>query len=311
MMSIEILKQELEPEMEKVIVSEDFKTTANLTDGVIELYENPSKDRGDPLKWTNVELVLKPEIYILTGMPGSGKSTWLDNVIINSVTMHRYKWAIFSPESHPVEMHMKQLLEIYTETSFTGDYKATRTTKPIIEKAMHKLSRSLYMLTPTAENLTIEAILELIEFMITEYGVNAFVLDPYNEFSHTRPNDMTETEYVSRFLGMVRSFVRKHDVMAWIVAHPTKLRKEETVHSNGVKSMEYPIPTAYDIAGSANWFNKGDNVITVHRDKDFKRNPDNIVSINVQKCRRRTTGKLGSYELKFNYKYGSYKNADL
>ena len=179
----------------------------------------------------------------------------------------------------------------------------------MIKNCIDRLSKSLYMMTPTDDNLSIESILELMEYLNTDHGVNAFILDPYNEFSHTRPSSMTETEYVSRFLGRVRAFINKTNAMVWIVAHPTKLRKEEVVFVNGEKGMDYPIPTAYDIAGSANFFNKPDNIVTVHRDKDINRNPDNIVSINVQKVRRKTTGKLGSYMLKFNYNNGTYASA--
>jgi len=228
-------------------------------------------------------------------------------VIVNSIVDHRYKWAIFSPESHPVELHMKQLIEIYTGTNFYGNYNYKRTSEDMIEKALHKLSKSLYMMTPTEENLTIEALLELVEYLATEHGVNAFVLDPYNEFSHTRPNGMSETEYVSRFMGRVQQFIKKLDVMAWVVAHPTKLRKEDVIFEDGTKGVDYPVPTAYDIAGSANFFNKADNIVTVHRDKDKNRNPNNHVQINVQKVRRKTTGKLGTYWLGFDYNTGTYQ----
>ena len=142
--------------------------------------------------------------------------------------------------------------------------------------------------------------------MIEEKGVNAFVLDPYNEFSHTRPNSISETEYVSRFLGVIRKFINKNNVSVWIVAHPTKLRKEEVTFADGTHGLDYPVPTAYDIAGSANFFNKPDVIIAVHRDKNIERNPENIVSVVVQKVRRKTTGKLGTYLLKFNFNDGTY-----
>ena len=306
---MEAILEKLETELQKAIVNPNYKTTENMREGLLKLWTDPDSEKGKPLPWKNVELSLKNELYLLTGIPSSGKSTWLDNVIVSSIKDHRKKWAIFSPESHPVELHLKQLIEIFTHTNFYGAYNYPKTSQEEIDKAIYKLSRSVYMMTPTDENLTIEALLELVEFLIEEHGVNSFVLDPYNEFSHTRPSGMSETEYVSRFLGRVRQFVNKHDVMAWIVAHPTKLRKEEVPVKGGGTILDYPCPTAYDIAGSANFFNKADCIIAVHRDKDINRNPDNLVDIVVQKVRRKTTGKLGTYTLKFNYNDGTYTEA--
>ncbi len=75
---------------------------------------------------------------------------------------------------------------------------------------------------------------------------------------------------------------------------------------DGTVGEDYAVPGGYDIAGSANFFNKPDVIIAVHRDKDVDRNPDNKVAIHVQKVRRKTTGKLGCYWLKFNYNDGTY-----
>ena len=305
-MGIDDIKETLAAEMDKVNVSDSYKTTMDIEDGLLALWENPEHEKGDNLRWVNVELALKPELYLLTGIPSSGKSTWLDNIIINSAQMHDYKWAVFSPESHPLEMHMKQLIEMHTCTNFYGAYNYQRTTKEDIRNSLRSLSDKIYMLTPSEQDMSIESILELIEYLVVEKGVNAFVLDPYNEFSHTRPNGISETEYVSRFLGRIRAFINEHNVMAWIVAHPTKLRKEDITLQNGAKVFDYPVPTAYDVAGSANFFNKPDNIIAVHRDKNIERNPDNLVSINIQKVRRKTTGKLGSYWLKFNFNDGTF-----
>ena len=109
-MGIDDIKDVLIPEMDKVCNSDSYKTPREIESGLLALWNNPEFEQGDKLQWNNVELSLKPEIYLLTGIPSSGKSTWLDNIIINSIRMHDYKWAVFSPESHPLEMHLKQMV---------------------------------------------------------------------------------------------------------------------------------------------------------------------------------------------------------
>lgn len=72
----------------------------------------------------------------------------------------------------------------------------------------------------------------------------------------------------------------------FLVAHPTKLQKKD----NG----EYPVPTPYDINGSANFRNKADNCLAVWRSYS---NNDGLVEIHVQKIRDKNLGRLGKIEL--------------
>jgi len=274
-------------------------TLSDVNDKIIDLKRNPTSDEGKRLPWINVKMTLKPEIYVITGIPGMGKSAWVDNVIMNSIRMHGYKWSIFSPEQLPVEEHARTLIEIASNSNFYGKYNTRETNEEVIGEAVTGLNEYLYFLNPPDDNsLRIENILGLIEEQVYEFGINAFILDPYNEFSHTRPQTISETEYVSHFFQKVRRFCKKHNCMAWIVAHPTKLRKNE--------DGTYPVPTAYDIAGSANFYNKADQIIVVHREKNRDKNPDNIVQVVVQKVKKKGTGELGMYDLKYNYGDGTY-----
>jgi twinkle protein len=108
---------------------------------------------------------------------------------------------------------------------------------------------------------------------------------------------MTETEYISQSLTKVRRFARENDVHVWLVAHPTKLRRQE----NG----SYPVPTPYDISGSAHWRNKADNALAVWRDTSEFNNP--IVQIHIQKIRFKEIGQPGMVELRYNRINGTYR----
>ena len=82
-----------------------------------------------------------------------------------------------------------------------------------------------------------------------------------------------------------------------IVAHPTKLRKD--------KNGSYPVPTPYDISGSAHWRNKADNAISVYRPNmtDYK---DPSFEIHVQKIRFIEVGRVGKADLRYDYITGRY-----
>ena len=124
------------------------------------------------------------------------------------------------------------------------------------------------------------------------------MLDPWNEFDHRRPATLTETEYISECLGKLRRFARSHQLHIWLVAHPMKLRRRE--------DETYPVPTPYDISGSAHWRNKADNCLCVWRDEQ---NPQDPVKLYVQKIRFREVGTVGVVDLQFNPVNGRYEEA--
>ncbi|MDE2470828.1 MAG: hypothetical protein KGL35_19300, partial [Bradyrhizobium sp.] len=95
-------------------------------------------------------------------------------------------------------------------------------------------------------------------------------------------------------------FGRRNRCHVFIVAHPQKLYRNKDGH--------YPVPTLYDISGSAHWRNKADNGIVVYRDINEPENP--LVEIHVQKVRFREVGKVGGVELKYDKATGCYSDCN-
>ncbi len=123
------------------------------------------------------------------------------------------------------------------------------------------------------------------------------MIDPYNEIEHKRPVAMTETEYVSEMLGKVKRFAQNHDVHVWFVAHPGKLPRD--------RDGKRGIPGLYDISGSANWVNKADIGVVVHRDPAEK---PPTTEIHIRKIRFRAVGQLGTVKLAWDKKTGRYSD---
>jgi twinkle protein len=137
-------------------------------------------------------------------------------------------------------------------------------------------------------------LLEAARGAVMRYGVRGLVIDPYNELEHRRPASMSETEYVSQVLGKVKRFAQRHGVHVWFIAHPAKMRREEG---------KFPVPSLYDISGSANWVNKADLGVVVHRDPT-REPPD--AEIHVRKVRFKAVGKVGSVTLAYDRATGRY-----
>ena len=167
-------------------------------------------------------------------------------------------------------------------------------TRVDVMRACDELERKLYFLPASETNATISHVLARCQPLIEEHDLRGLVIDPYGEFEHRRPAGMTETEYVSQLLTEIRLFARKHNVHVWLIAHPTKIQKGD--------DGNYLIVKPYDIAGSAAWFNKPDNILSVYRTLEL---PD-YTTIHIQKVKFREVGHTGSCTLRHDSRTGTF-----
>jgi twinkle protein len=270
---------------------------------ILRLYENGIA-RGISTGWRTVDEYINfatGQWTVVTGIPGHGKSEWLDALMVNMAYNHDWTFAIFSPENQPLEMHFQKMAEKYIGKPFFGHKRMGRND---LEKATKWIGDRFNFILPDSENMSIDSVLSLIKTSIVRKGVKGVVLDPWNELDHSRPVNLTETEYISKCLSKVRRFARDNDIHVFLVAHPTKLKKEK--NEQGV--MTYLPPTPYDISGSSHWRNKADNAITVYRVDSLEKN--STVQIHIQKVRFKNNGKPGMAELHYEYETGRFLEAD-
>lgn len=226
---------------------------------------------------------------VMTGIPGHGKSNFLDAVMVNLAKFSDLNFGIFSPENQPIERHFAGIIEKFHRKPFDKN-KKDRMTREEMEMGKRWVDKHFSVILPHEDDdWHIQGVLALAKTLVFRKGIKGLVIDPWNELDHSRPAGQTETEYVSFVLTEIRKFARQYDVHVWVVAHPAKLYK----NSDG----EYPIPTPYDIAGSAHFRNKADNAVTVWRHVGF--DDQDIVDIHVQKVRFKEVGQVGMVSLRF------------
>ena len=121
---------------------------------------------------------------------------------------------------------------------------------PEAGQAIRYLAQSVFSIMPK-EDFSVESVLRIAAQLVSRKGVKVLVVDPFNRFEHQIPDWETETQYISRIFDEFSNFAVKHKVLLILVAHPTKLRREPG-------SKRWPVPTLYDINGSAAFFNKTD-----------------------------------------------------
>jgi twinkle protein len=237
--------------------------------------------------------VREGEWTVVTGIPGSGKSEWLDALMVNLADLHGWRFAVCSPENQPIQQHVEKLLEKVTGKPFNLG-PSGRMSPDDREWAMSWVGDRVHFVLP--ERPTIAEILEKTAVLVGRYGIKGLIVDPWNELETSRPSGMSETEHISHSLTTFRQFARRHGVHVWLVAHPAKLTK-------GLDG-KYPVPTPYDISGSAHWRNKADNAITIHREIGGSAE----VQVHVQKIRFKVVGRVGACKLKYDIVSGRYSD---
>ncbi len=260
-------------------------TFAEQTADIETYFNSGGLARGLSTGWENLDEYFRLRtgtLNIVTGIPSSGKSELLDQLMLNTIRLHGWKWALFSPENYPLPAHFQKLAEKHLQKPMFNRYAMPPMTQQELQRAIQELSRHVFLLTIDDRPATLDSILARLKVCVKRYGVKGFILDPYNELEHARPAALSETEYISQFLSTMRNFGRVYDVAMFIVSHPTKLHK----HDDG----SYPVPTPYDISGSANWRNKADTCLAVWRDYADE---ENKVQVHIQKVRDKNLGRTG------------------
>lgn len=257
----------------------------NIKDSINKYYDT-GKQRGLSTGWLGgideYFTLKKGQLNIVVGIPSSGKSEWMDQLILHTIALHEWHWTVFSPENWPLSNHFQKFAEKWTGKPMFFDAGQGRLSKEDLDQTVKDLSPFITFVDPPEDNISVKPIVDLLSKSIQENTTDAFILDPWNECEHSRPPAMSETEYIGQALTSLRNFARRNNIAIFIVAHPTKLVKRD--------DGKYPVPTPYDIAGSANWRNKADSVLSVWRDYG---NDNNEVELHIQKVRNKNLGKLG------------------
>lgn len=251
--------------------------------------------KGTSTGWAAVDplyTVMPGEWTLVTGIPGHGKSEFLDALTVNLAQQHGWRFGVFSPENQPIDYHIQKLAEKYIgkpmERGFTE-----RMSESDLDRATTWLQSRYTFVLP--EEPRLDSLLDVARQLVRAKGINGFILDPWNEIDHLRPKELSETEYISKCLTLIRRFARSNDVHVWVVAHPTKLQKD--------LDKKYPVPTPYDVAGSAHWRNKADNCLSIWRDSNERASS---VEIHVQKVRKKAVGRVGMATLNYDRVTGRY-----
>lgn len=253
--------------------------------------------KGLSTGWQKVDRLMtirEGMLSVVTGIPSSGKSQFVDALMLNMMTEHGWAFGVCSFENPP-ELHIVKLLHA-SMGHVPGVFNDAAQDKTL--KAMGELNDMLHLIRPGDDTPTIDWILERAKELVQRHGIRGLIIDPYNEVAQDRGRNESETDFISRMLGKVKRFAQVHGVHVWFIAHPAK---------GGFSEGEKPrAPTLYDISGSAHWVNKADIGFVVHREWNDDGTRSNKCTVKVMKVRHSWLGAPGKTELWFSSQTGRY-----
>jgi twinkle protein len=100
-------------------------------------------------------------------------------------------------------------------------------------------------------------LLEKFKEQMFTFGINMFIIDAWNKV--LMPKGFQGKDGIDQILTRLTSFCIQYNVHVFLVAHPTKMKKNE-------KSGKYDIPDLYSVSGSSDFRNQTHNGLCVYRE---------------------------------------------
>ena len=227
------------------------------------------------------------QFITVTGIPSSGKSDFVDQMVVGYNQNYEWKTAYASPENQPTYLHAHKLMrKVWQDMPTAEDIYSDKWN----QIADHVNSNFFFI---DMERYTLDAVLRKGAELVKRKGIKCLVIDPFNK---VRAQDASGdvNVYTLEYLSKIEIFAKKYDVLVIVVAHPTKMYKG----ADG-KIEE---PNMYNIKGGGEWYDASYHGLLVHRDYEAK-----TVKVKVLKVKFQNLGENGAEShFKWEHKSGCF-----
>jgi twinkle protein len=208
------------------------------------------------------------QFITVTGIPSSGKSDFVDQMVVGYNKNYGWKTAYASPENAPTYLHAHKLIRKVWEGMPT---KADVGTDKWNNVTQHVNDNFFFI---DMDRYSLESVLRKGAELVKRKGIKCLVIDPFNKVRDVDAKTEDVNRYTMEYLTKIESFCKKYDVLVIIVAHPTKMYK----NSDG----QIEEPTMYNIKGGGEWYDASYHGILVHRNYEEKTVKAKILKVKFQ-----------------------------
>ena len=224
------------------------------------------------------------QFITVTGIPSSGKSDFVDQMVVGYNKNYQWKTAFASPENHPVYLHAHKLMR----KVWGGMPKSSEIDGDKWTQVSDHVNDNFFFIDMDKYNL--DSVLRKGAELVKRKGIKCLVIDPFNKVRMADSSGDVNV-YTLEYLSKIEVFAKKYDVLVIVVAHPTKMYKD--------KDGKTEEPNMYNIKGGGEWYDASYHGLLVHRDYEKK-----TVKVKVLKVKFQNLGENGA-ESHFNWEPNS------
>ena len=208
------------------------------------------------------------QFITVTGIPSSGKSDFVDQMVVGYNQQYGWKTAFASPENQPTYLHAHKLMrKVWGDMPNVGDIGGAKWN----EVAEH-VNDHFYFID--MDKYDLDSVLRKGAELVKRKGIKCLVIDPYNKVRDINAKTDDVNRYTMDYLMKIETFAKKYDCLVFIVAHPTKMMKGQ----DG-KIQE---PTMYNIKGGGEWYDASYHGLLVHRDYEAGTTKVKVLKVKFQ-----------------------------
>jgi twinkle protein len=216
----------------------------------------------------NIFSTYTKQFITVTGIPSSGKSDFVDQMVVGYNQNYGWKTAFASPENAPTYLHAHKLMrKVWGDMPSKFDIGSAKW-----KEVANHVNDNFYFID--MERYTLESVLRKGAELVKRKGIKCLVIDPYNKVRDVDCKTEDVNRYTMEYLTKIESFAKKFDVLVFIVAHPTKMYK-----NNDGKIEE---PNMYNIKGGGEWYDASYHGLLVHRDYELKNTKVKVLKVKFQ-----------------------------
>jgi twinkle protein len=233
-------------------------------------------------------------LYCFTGWPGSGKSEFLTQMAVFQAHFKKRKIAFYSPESYPVDEFIDTIAHCHMGKSTDRRFPNVCSVKEYGE-AIDAVDKH-YFFCDWKETPDATEALNAFEFLRKTYGVEIFVVDPFNSLV-TEGEERNIAIGLKKNLTTFKRFAAQNKVMVWLVEHPKT--------PSDTKEFDQ-IPGPRHLFGGTMWWNKVDVLATIHRPNREDKNDPTVVFKTWKIKKQELNGRPGEQQLYFDIRTKRY-----
>jgi len=208
------------------------------------------------------------QFITVTGIPSSGKSDFVDQMVVGYNNNYGWKTAFASPENQPTYLHAHKLMRKHWQGMPTRDDINGEKWNQVAD---HCNTNYFHI---DMERYTLESVLRKGAELVKRKGIKCLVIDPFNKVRDVDCKTEDVNRYTMEYLSKIEIFAKKYDVLVFIVAHPTKMYKTQ--------DGKIEEPTMYNIKGGGEWYDASYHGILVHRDYEQKTVKAKVLKVKFQ-----------------------------